>query len=131
MKYLVLIFLLAGMVSCGKKTQLKVTAKNAATGEGYANLGFKLKEVKPYTTSTGEVQETVYEGTLNEQGEAVFEYKLKNRSYVITTLVPNQELCYINDTQYFLHRDDDDLTFDFRFEESLILLISSIKNKLF
>jgi hypothetical protein len=105
------------LFSCGNKTQLKVTAKNAATGEGYAGLGFRLKEVKPYTTSTGEVQETVYEGTLNQQGEAVFEYKLKDRSYIITTLVPDQELCYINDTQYFLHRDDEDLTFDFRFAE--------------
>jgi hypothetical protein len=60
-------------------------------------------------------QKTVYEGTLNQQGEAVFEYRLKNRSYIITTLVPEEELCYINDTQYFLHRDDDNLKFDFRF----------------
>ena len=71
MKNLILILLLFVFASCGKKTQLKVTAKNAATGEGYAGLGFRLKEVKPYTTSTGEVQETVYKGTLNQQGEAV------------------------------------------------------------
>jgi hypothetical protein len=115
MRYLLLIILLTGIVSCGKKTQIKITAKNAATGQGYAGLGFRLKEVKPYTTSTGEVQKTVYEGTFNAQGEAVFEYRLKNRSYIITTLVPEEELCYINDTQYFLHRDDDNLKFDFRF----------------
>jgi hypothetical protein len=115
LKYLLIISTLLIFASCGKKTQIKITAKNAATGQGYEGLGFRLKEVKPYTTSTGEVQKTVFEGTFNAQGEAVFEYRLKNRSYIITTLVPEEELCYINDTQYFLHRDDDNLKFDFRF----------------
>ena len=95
-------------VSCKKKQTIHITAKNAATGEGYANLGFVLRETKGYTTSTGEVQKKVYEGTLNDQGEAVFNYKLKNnRSYVITTLVPEEELCYINNTSYTLSNLDD------------------------
>jgi hypothetical protein len=116
LKYLLLISSLLIFASCGKKTQIKITAKNAATGEGYAGLGFRLREVKPYVTSTGEIQKAVYEGTLNNQGEAVFEYRLKNRSYVITTITPeNDNRCYINNTSYTLHRDDDNLKFDFRF----------------
>lgn len=102
------------VASCGKKNQIKVTAKNAATGEGFADLGFRIFEVKPYTTPTGEVQELVYEGNFNANGEAVADIRLKNRSYVITTVSPGP-MCYINNTQYFFHRDDDNLKFDFLF----------------
>lgn len=40
MKYIPLILFVLLISSCGKKNQIKVTAKNAATGEGYADLGF-------------------------------------------------------------------------------------------
>ena len=114
MKIVMILFLSLLVVSCGKKNQIKVTAKNAATGEGYADLGFRIFEVKPYTTPTGEVQELVYEGNFNANGEAVADIRLKNRSYVITTVSPGP-MCYINNTQYFFHRDDDNLKFDFLF----------------
>lgn len=114
MKIVIILFLSFLVVSCGKKNQIKVTAKNAATGEGYADLGFRIFEVKPYTTPTGEVQELVYEGDFNANGEAVADIRLKNRSYVITTVSPGP-MCYINNTQYFFHRDDDNLKFDFLF----------------
>ena len=113
-----IIFLM--IVSCGKKNQLKVTAKNAATGEGYADLGFRIYEVKPYVSNTGEIQKLVYEGTLNNNGEAIVDIRLKNRSYVITTISPGP-MCYINNTQYFFHRDDENLKFDFRFAECAYL----------
>ena len=114
MKIVMILFLSFLVVSCGKKNQIKVTAKNAATGEGFADLGFRIFEVKPYTTPTGEVQELVYEGNFNANGEAVADIRLKNRSYVITTVSPGP-MCYINNTQYFFHRDDDNLKFDFLF----------------
>jgi hypothetical protein len=117
MKYLFLIALLF-LFSCKKERTIHISAKNGATGEGYAGLGFVLKETKGYVTSTGEVQKKVYEGTLNAEGEAVFDYKLKNnRSYVITTLVPEEKLCYINNTSYTLSNLDDNYKFDFRFAE--------------
>ena len=114
MKIVMILFLSFLVVSCGKKNQIKVTAKNAATGEGFADLGFRIFEVKPYTTPTGEVQELVYEGNFNANGEAVADIRLKNRSYVITSVSPGP-MCYINNTQYFFHRDDDNLKFDFLF----------------
>jgi hypothetical protein len=117
MKKLVLLLIIGSLfVSCKKERTIHITAKNAATGEGYAGLGFVLRETKGYVTSTGEVQKKVYEGTLNAQGEAVFDYKLKNnRSYVLTTLVPEEELCYINNTSYTLSNLDDNYKFDFLF----------------
>ena len=116
MKIVMILFLSFLVVSCGKKNQIKVTAKNAATGEGYADLGFRIREIKPYTTPTGEVQEVVYEGSLNQDGEAIVDIRLKNRSYVITTITPeNDNRCYINNTSYNFHRDDDNLKFDFLF----------------
>jgi hypothetical protein len=114
MRVLIILFSVFLIVACGKKNQIKVTAKNAATGEGYADLGFRIFEVKPYTTPTGEVQDLVYEGNFNANGEAVADILLKNRSYVITTVSPGP-MCYINNTQYFFHRDDENLKFDFRF----------------
>jgi hypothetical protein len=121
MKYLLLISLLF-LISCKKERTIHISAKNAATGEGYSGLGFVLRETKGYVTSTGEVQKKVYEGTLNAQGEAVFNYKLKNnRSYVLTTLVPDEELCYINNTSYTLANTDDNFKFDFLFAECATL----------
>jgi len=121
------IILLIGLllVSCKKERTIHITAKNAATGQGYAGLGFVLRETKGYVTSSGEVQKKVYEGTLNTQGEAVFNYKLKNnRSYVLTTLVPDEELCYINNTSYTLANTDDNFKFDFRFAECAYLKLN-------
>ena len=117
MKYIPFILFILLISSCGKKNQIKVTAKNAATGEGYADLGFRIREIKPYTTPTGEVQEVVYEGTLNQNGEAIVDIRLKNRSYVITTIVApeTENVCYVNNTSYNFHRDDDNLKFDFLF----------------
>jgi hypothetical protein len=121
MKYLYLILLLF-VLACKKEQTIHITAKNAATGKGYAGLGFVLRETKGYVTPTGEVQKKVYEGTLNAQGEAVFDYKLKNnRSYVLTTLVPEEELCYINNTSYTLSNLDDNYKFEFIFAGCAIL----------
>src|SRR5690554_6297084 len=118
-KLLLLLIVGVFFVSCKKERSIHITDKNAATGEGYSGLGFILRESKGYVTSTGEVQKKVYEGTLNAQGETVFSYKLKNnRSYVITTLVPEEELCYINNTSYTLSNLDDNYKFDFRFARS-------------
>jgi hypothetical protein len=115
-KFIILLIIGVFFASCKKKRTIFISAKNAATGEGYAGLGFVLKETKGYVTSTGEVQKKVYEGTLNAQGEAAFDYKLKNnRSYVITTLVPDEELCYINNTSYTLSNLDDNYKFEFLF----------------
>jgi hypothetical protein len=115
-KFIILLIIGVFFASCKKKRTIYIAAKNAATGEGYAGLGFILSETKGYVTSTGEVQKKVYEGTLNAQGEAVFDYKLKNnRSYVLTTLVPEEELCYINNTSYTLSNLDDNYKFDFLF----------------
>ena len=77
------------VVSCGKKNQIKVTAKNAATGEGFADLGFRIYKSRPYTTPTGEIQDLVYEGNFNANGEAVVDIRIrKNRTYKITTISP-------------------------------------------
>lgn len=123
MKKLLLILLVGlFLFSCKKERTIHITAKNAATGEGFSGLGFILRETKGYVTSTGEVQKKVYEGTLNAQGEAVFNYKLKNnRSYVLTTLVPDEELCYINNTSYTLANTDDNFKFAFLFAECAYL----------
>ena len=116
MKVLILFFSVFLIVACGKKNQIKVTAKNAATGEGYADLGFRIREIKPYMGSTGQIQEVIYEGNLNQNGEAMVDIRLKNRTYVITTITPEDDnRCYINSTSYNFHRDDDNLKFDFRF----------------
>jgi hypothetical protein len=77
MKILILFFSVFLIVACGKKNQIKVTAKNTATGEGYADLGFRIREIKPYMGSTGQIQEVVYEGNLNQNGEAMVDIRLK------------------------------------------------------
>ena len=89
MKYFFYILILLTLVACGKKNQIKATAKNAATGEGYSGLGFRVYKIKPYQGPTGEIQDLVYEGTFNQNGEAIAEMRIrKNLSYVIKTESP-------------------------------------------
>ncbi len=115
MKIVMIACMLFLVISCGKHNTIKVTAKNAATGEGFADLGFRIYRIRPYTTPTGQIQDLVYEGNFNNNGEAVVDLRIrKNRTYKITTISPGP-MCYINNTSYTFGSNHSNFKFDFLF----------------
>ncbi|WP_310559027.1 hypothetical protein [Flavobacterium sp.] len=106
--------------SCGKTKEVKIIAKNAATGLPYAGLEYVV--VSSRTTANGEKYRTEASGTLNSNGEAMVSIKQKSgRTYSIRVVEPDNT-CYNKQiTQFFDSPFDVNGTFTFEFAECAFL----------
>ena len=104
------------LASCGKNKEVKIIAKNAATGASYAGLEYKV--ISSRTAANGEKYKTEASGTLNSNGEAMVSIKKKSgRSYSIQVKAPENS-CYTNQSpQFFESPFDVNGTFTFEFAE--------------
>ena len=102
------------LASCGKNKEVKIIAKNAATGASYAGLEYKV--ISSRTAANGEKYKTEASGTLNSNGEAMVSIKKKSgRSYSIQVKAPENS-CYTNQSpQFFDSPYDVNGTFTFEF----------------
>lgn len=116
--YLSIVFLL--LSSCGKDKEIKIVAKNAATGAPYAGLEYVV--VSSRTTANGEHYRTEANGTLNSNGEAFVSIKKKSgRTYSVRVVQP-PNTCYNKQiTQFFDSPYDVNGTFTFEFAECAYL----------
>ncbi|WP_310559022.1 hypothetical protein [Flavobacterium sp.] len=94
----ILLFLIA---SCGKTKEVKIIAKNAATGLPYAGLEYVV--VSSRTTVNGEKYRTEASGTLNSNGEAMVSIKQKSgRTYSIRVVRPENSIAMIDKRKNYL-----------------------------
>ena len=102
------------LASCGKNKEVKIIAKNAATGSSYPGLEYKV--ISSRTAANGEKYKTEASGTLNSNGEAMVSIKKKSgRSYSIQVKAPENS-CYTNQSpQFFDSPYDVNGTFTFEF----------------
>ena len=109
--------------SCGKKRTIVITATNAATGEPYAGLEYRVASSR--TAANGEKYRTEASGTLNANGEAIVTIKQKTgRTYSVRVVVPTNTCFNKQITQYFDSPFDQDGTFTFEFAECAYLTLS-------
>jgi hypothetical protein len=91
------------ILSCKKENTIRVRAVNPVTGDGYAHLDFTVRSGK--TGAFGDNYTTEYTGTLNENGEAIFNLKLSSgKSYRLFMQKPDNT-CYQNITDYVMKKD--------------------------
>ncbi|WP_310559026.1 hypothetical protein [Flavobacterium sp.] len=111
------------LTSCGKSKEVKILAKNAATGAPYAGLEYVV--VSSRTTANGEKYRTEANGTLNSNGEAMVSIKQKSgRTYSIRVVEP-ENTCYNKQiTRFFDSPFDVNGTFTFEFAECAYLTLS-------
>ena len=116
--FISLIFLI--LTSCGKNKEVKIIAKNAATGAPYAGLEYLV--VSSRTAANGEKYKTEASSMLNDNGEAMVSIKQKSgRSYSIQVKAPENS-CYTNQSpQFFDSPFDLNSTFTFEFAECAFL----------
>ncbi|WP_300360116.1 hypothetical protein [Fluviicola sp.] len=100
--------------SCGKERSIHIKAINAATGQPYAGLEYRVASSR--TASNGEKYRTEASGVLDANGEAVVTLKQKKgRTYSVRVVEP-ANTCYNKEiTQYFDSPYDVDGTFTFEF----------------
>ena len=120
MKPIFFLFFIAFLFSCGKERSIKIKAINAATGEPYAGLEYRVASSR--TAANGEKYRTEASGTLNANGEAFVTIKQKTgRTYSVRVVEPTNS-CYNKQiTQYFDSPFDQDGTFTFEFAECAYL----------
>ena len=120
---LLISLLLIALTSCGKSKEVKIIAKNAATGTPYAGLEYAV--VSSRTAANGEKYKTEASGTLNSNGEAMVSIKQKSgRTYSIRVTEP-ANTCYNKQiTQFFDSPFDVNGTFTFEFAACAYLKFS-------
>ncbi|MCC6701511.1 MAG: hypothetical protein IT221_08305 [Fluviicola sp.] len=120
MKPIVFLFFIAFLFSCGKKREIKIIAKNAATGQPYSGLEYSIVSSK--TGWDGEKYRTEASGTLNANGEVLVAIKQRSgRTYSVAVQGPENN-CYTNMlVQTFDSPFDNDGTFTFEFAECAFL----------
>ena len=120
MKKLILFSILILLAACGKPRTIKIIAKNAATGASYAGLEYKV--ISSRTAANGEKYKTEASGTLNSNGEAVVDVKVKKgRSYSVR-IGALENICFHNELdQYFESKYDVNGTFTYKFAECAYL----------
>lgn len=92
MKNLIIALLICcSFFSCKKERAFHITATNVATGERIPNLHYYLVELTEGIN--GEEAKTVREGNLDANGEAKFNFKIKNKTHVIRVVEPENN-CY-------------------------------------
>jgi hypothetical protein len=108
------------LFSCGKKREIKIIAKNAATGQPYGGLEYSIVSSK--TGWDGEKYRTEASGTLNANGEVLVAIKQRSgRTYSVAVQGPENN-CYTNMlVQTFDSPFDNDGTFTFEFAECAYL----------
>ena len=111
------------LTSCGKNKEVKIIAKNVATGVPYSGLQYMV--VSSRTAANGEKYRTEASGTLNGNGEAMVSIKQKTgRSYSIRVIEP-ENTCYNKQiTQFFDSPYDVNGTFTFEFAECAYLKLN-------
>ena len=121
MKNLFLILTLLLMFSsCGKNKEVKIIAKNAATGTPYAGLEYLV--VSSRTAANGEKYKTEVSGMLNDNGEAMVSIKQKSgRSYSIQVRAPENSYYTNQSPQFFDSPFDVNGKFTFEFAECAYL----------
>jgi hypothetical protein len=107
-------FLLIIFTSCQDKEKLvHVKVINAVTNEGYSGLQFSIIGQREGVFESH--YKTEYEGVLNENGEALFDFKMKNsKSYRLFVEVPENN-CYYNDLTYVMKHDSSNMHAYFEF----------------
>ena len=118
--FIYITFVIFILTSCGKNKEVKIIAKNAATGVPYSGLQYTV--VSSRTAANGEKYRTEASGTLNGNGEAMVSIKQKTgRSYSIRVVEP-ENTCYNKQiTQFFDSPYDVNGTFTFEFAECAYL----------
>ncbi|WP_341907179.1 hypothetical protein [Fluviicola taffensis] len=116
-------FFLLLLSSCGKDRSIKIKAINAATGQPYAGLEYRVASSR--TAADGEKYRTEASGVLDSNGEALVNIKQKKgRTYSIRVVEP-ENTCYNKEiTQYFDSPYDVDGTFTFEFAGCAYLKLS-------
>lgn len=114
------VFGLSSLTSCSKGRTIRIKAINAATGQPYAGLEYKIASSR--TTYNGEKFRTEASGTLNSNGEAAVKIRQKKgRTYHVYVVQP-ENTCYNKaDVQYFDSPYDKDGTFTFEFAGCALL----------
>lgn len=104
------------LISCNKERNIHIKAINPVTNEPYANLRVVISSSK--TGFDGEVVKTVYDGTLNSNGEVMVPLRIKkNRFYIIRCEQP-VNTCYTKDlVQYYAIQDEQNPSFLFEYAE--------------
>ena len=116
-------FFLLLLTSCGKERSIKIKAINAATGQPYAGLEYRVASSK--TTGDGEKYRTEASGVLNGNGEAIVTIKQKKGRTYSVRVVESANTCYNKEiTQYFDSPYDVDGTFTFEFAKCAYLTLS-------
>ncbi len=120
MKWIVFLLCVGLLFSCGKKRTIHIKAVNAATGQSYAGLEYRVASSR--TAANGEKYRTEASGVLDGNGEAMVTIKQKTgRTYSVRVVEP-ANTCYNKEiTQYFDSPYDVNGTFTFEFAECAIL----------
>lgn len=123
MRFLLINLISILLVSCGKERSIRIKAINAATGQPYAGLEYRIASSR--TAADGEKYRTEESGVLDTNGEAVVTIKQKKgRTYSVRVVEP-ANTCYNKEiTQYFDSPYDVDGTFTFEFAKCAYLTIS-------
>ncbi len=110
---------LLALISCKKESIIHVSGKNPVNGVGYQGLNFA---VIARTNGMFEAHyKTVYRGELDENGEHVFNLKLKNnKSYRLVIDQPKSN-CYYSDLTYVLKHDSAVMHANFEFADCAYL----------
>ena len=103
------------LFSCGKKRSIVITAKNPVTGEAYAGLSYYV------VSSRGNGSRTEASGVLNENGEAAVTLRIKDRSYSVRVVAPENTCYNKNITLSYNYPYDNNHVFSFEFAECAYL----------
>jgi hypothetical protein len=99
------------LFSCGKKRSIVITAKNPVTGQPYAGLSYYV------VSSRGNGSRTEASGVLNENGEAAVTLRIKDRSYNVRVVAPENTCYNKNITLSYNYPYDNNHVFSFEFAE--------------
>lgn len=103
------------LFSCGKKRSIVITAKNPVTGQPYAGLSYYV------VSSRGNGSRTEASGVLNENGEAAVTLRIKDRSYNVRVVAPENTCYNKNITLSYNYPYDNNHVFTFEFAECATL----------
>ena len=103
------------LFSCGKKRSIVITAKNPVTGQPYAGLSYYV------VSSRGNGSRTEASGVLNENGEAAVTLRIKDRSYNVRVVAPENTCYNKNITLSYNYPYDNNHVFSFEFAECAYL----------
>jgi len=106
------------LFSCGKKRSIVITAKNPVTGQPYAGLSYYV------VSSRGNGSRTEASGVLNENGEAAVTLRIKDRSYNVRVVAPENTCYNKNITLSYNYPYDNNHVFSFEFAECAYLTLA-------